>query len=99
MSSSPNSSFSSEIGAEELRPFHDVLCDVDVVLGTGSMTVRECLRLKRHTVIRLAQTAGADLRVLVNGVPIAHGEVVILDDSTAIRITEILPPTGAEGQP
>jgi flagellar motor switch/type III secretory pathway protein FliN len=34
--------------------------------------------------------------VLVNGIPVAHGEVVIVDDSTAIRITELLAPPSSE---
>ena len=42
--------------------------------------------------VRLAQTAGSDLQVLVNGIPIAHSEVVIVDDSTAVRLTDILAP-------
>ena len=95
MSSSPNSSSSSEpIG--DLTRLHDVTCDVHVVLGTGTLSVRECLELRRHSVMRLVQTAGADLQVVVNGVLVAHGEVVIVDDSTAIRITEIAAPPSSE---
>jgi flagellar motor switch protein FliN len=96
MSSLQNSSSSSEINAPEFRPLHSVECDIDIVLGTGTMTVRECLHLKRHAIIRLAQVAGADLHVLVNGIEIARGEVVIVDDATAIRITEIVPPPASE---
>jgi flagellar motor switch protein FliN/FliY len=77
-------------------PLHDVICDVHVVLGTGHMSVRECLDLRRLSVMRLVQTAGADLQVVVNGVLVAHGEVVIVDDSTAIRITEIAAPPSSE---
>jgi flagellar motor switch protein FliN/FliY len=87
---------SSSDAAAEYRPYHDVLCGVDIVLGTGSMTVRECLHLQRHAIIRLTQTAGEDLRVVVNGVVIASGEVVIMDDNTALRITAIEPPPSAE---
>jgi flagellar motor switch protein FliN/FliY len=96
MSSSPNSSSSSDAIAAELLPLQSVTCRVDIVLGSGTMRVRECLNLRKHTVLPLLQAAGSDLRVLVNGVAIAHGEVVIVDNSTAIRITEIVQPTGAE---
>ena len=98
MSSSPNSSSSIEINAPEFRPFHEVSCEVEIVLGTGSMTVRECLNLRKHAIIRLVQAAGSDLQVLVNGIDIATGEVVIVDDSTAIRITEISQPKGPDGR-
>jgi flagellar motor switch protein FliN/FliY len=87
---------SSSERSPEFRPFHDVLSQIDIVLGTGTITVRECLQLERHSVVRLTQSAGADLHVMANGIRVAHGEVVIIDDSTAIRITEILPPASAD---
>ncbi len=97
MSSSPNSSFSSEpITATTVAPLNDVVCGIDVVLGTAVMSVRECLRIRKHSVIKLAQSAGGDMTVLINGVGLASGEVVIIDDSTAIRITDILPAPSAE---
>ncbi len=97
MSSSPNSSSSSEpIEADPLAPLHDVSCRVDVVLGTAAMSVRRCLRLQRGSVLRLAQSAGNDLQVVVNGVAIALGEVVVIDNSTAVRVTDILAPPSHE---
>jgi flagellar motor switch protein FliN len=95
MSSSPNLLSSSE-APDPLAPLHDVTCHVDVVLGTASMTVRQCLALKRDSVIRLTQSAGNDLHVVINGVAIALGEVVIIDLSTAVRVTDILAPPSNE---
>jgi flagellar motor switch protein FliN len=97
MSSSQNSSSSSEApSAAGLAPLHDVVCSVDVVLGTASLSVRECLSMRRHTGIRLNQSAGGDMQVVVNGIAVANGEVVIIDNSTAVRITDILPPPSSE---
>ena len=96
MSSSPNSSSSTEAAADPLAPLHDVTCRVDVVLGSATMTVRECLMLQRDSLICLAQSAGADLQVVVNGISVALGEVVIIDNSTAVRITDILAPPSNE---
>jgi flagellar motor switch protein FliN/FliY len=87
---------SSDVVAADFRGFQDVVCNVEIVLGHGSMTVRDCLHLKKHAIIRLSQMAGEDLQVLVNGIQVATGEVVIIDDSTSIRITEISPPSSAE---
>lgn len=95
MSSSPNSSSSSDT-LDALAPLHDVTCHVDVVLGTASMNVRQCLALKRDSIVRLGQSAGSDLQVVVNGVPVALGEVVIIESSTAIRVTDILAPPSNE---
>ena len=92
MSSLPNSLFSSE----DLLPLGDVTCRVEVRLGTARISVRDCLHMTRRSIIPLQQLAGADMQVTVNDVLIASGEVVIVDDSTAIRLTEILPPPSAE---
>ena len=97
MSSSPNSSSSSEAPAPDgLAPLFDVICSVDVVLGTASMSVRDCLNMRRHSIIRLNQSAGGEMQVVVNGIAIASGEVVIIDNSTAVRVTDILPPPSSE---
>jgi len=100
MSSSLISSSSSNPSAEASKhPFGelaDVLCGVAVVLGNGTVTVRRCLALQRHSVLRLEQSAGEDLQVQVNGVTVAKGEVVIVEDSTAIRVTEIPQPVSME---
>jgi flagellar motor switch/type III secretory pathway protein FliN len=109
MSSSPSSSSSSSAaappedarGATGARPFaglHDVMCPVSVILGTGVISVRACLALTRNSVVRLRQSAGEDLQVVVGRVPIARGEVVIVEDSTAIRLTEMLPPAPGGGR-
>jgi flagellar motor switch protein FliN/FliY len=75
----------------------DVRCPVSVVLGTGSISVRQCIALDRHGIVPLDQAAGDDLQVLVDGVVVARGEVVIVEDTTAIRLTEILG-AGSEGR-
>ena len=95
MSSSPTSSSSSEL-PPALAPMFDVQCTVDFVIGTGVLKMRDCLRLERNSVVRLAQSAGADLEVRVHGVPVANGEVVIIDDDTALRISRIIAPAGVE---
>lgn len=96
MSSSQSSLSSTDPAAEALTPLHDVSCRVDVVLGSATMSVRECLSLQRDSLIRLLQSAGNDLQVVINGVAVAQGEVVIIDNSTAVRVTDILAPPSNE---
>ena len=43
---------------DQFASLSDVTCEVAVVLGTGRMSVRECLYLKAKTVIPLEQPAG-----------------------------------------
>lgn len=95
MSSSPTSSSSSEAAADlPFAPMLDVQCHVDFVIGTTRMTVRDCLTLAKHSVVRLAQTAGADFDLRVHGVPVAQGEVAVVDDNATVRITKIVVPSG-----
>ena len=96
MSSSPTSSSSSDLATapDTLTSMFDVACGVEFVIGTGQLTVRECLRLGRQSVVRLDQSAGGDLEVRVHGVAIAHGEVAVIDDNAALRVTRISMPSG-----
>ena len=95
MSSSPTSSSSTDAAATYAGML-DVTCRVEVIVGTGSITVRDCLKLQRDSVVRLEQPAGSDLQVTVQGVPTATGEIVIDDDTTSVRVADVLPPPGAE---
>ncbi len=88
MSSSKSSLSSSPVGDGRLQ---NAVCRVELVLGTGEMTLRDCLALVEGSVLRLSQPAGGYLQVVANGVPLARGEVVMLDQSVAIRVTDILP--------
>ena len=94
-SSSPSSSSSSNAAASPATAFQqllDVVCPASVVLGTGTITVRQCLALDRNSLVELTQSAGEDLLLDVNGVLIARGEIVVVEDGAALRITEIAPP-------
>ena len=83
--------------AAPLASMLDIECAVDFIIGTGRLKVRDCLRLERQSIVALDQSGGADLELRVHGVPIAMGEVVIMDDLTALRLTRITPPAGLEG--
>lgn len=75
----------------DFATLQDVRCPVTVVLGTGMMTIRTCLSLGPNSLITLGQSAGEDLTLVVGGVQLARGEIVIIDDSAALRVTEISP--------
>jgi flagellar motor switch protein FliN/FliY len=97
MSSSPTSSSSSDeqAAAPAFGRLADVTCPVNVLLGTGVMSIRQCLALERNSLVELGQAAGEDLQLVVNGILLARGEVVIIEDSAALRITEIAAPASA----
>jgi flagellar motor switch protein FliN/FliY len=70
----------------------DVPCPVDFVLGTATVKVRECVQFAPNSIVRLKQPAGSDLEVRVSGVPVAAGEVVLVDENVGLRLGRILPP-------
>jgi flagellar motor switch protein FliN/FliY len=74
----------------------DVPCRVEFVLGTCRVSVRDCLQFERHTVVPLDQAAGTDLELRAEGVRMATGEVVVVDDRAGLRINQILPPSSEE---
>jgi flagellar motor switch protein FliN len=85
-----------DMSADPFALFRDVVCPVEVVLGTGSLSLRRCLGLERGSVVRLQQSAGEDLVVSVRAVAIAQAEVVIIDETIAVRVTHLAGPIGRE---
>jgi flagellar motor switch protein FliN len=74
-------------GLELLR---DVSMDVTAQIGSTRMTISELLGLSEGAVVELDRAAGAPADLLVNGHLIARGEVVVIDENFALRITEII---------
>jgi len=95
MSSLPNSSSSKPAEMPVARtPFRDVPVVIEVLLGKGAMPIRQLVRLEPGVVLRLDSAAGADLTVRATGVAVALGEVVIIEDSVAARVTHVLSASG-----
>ena len=57
------------------------------------MSVRDLLQLAPGAIVELDRLAGEPLDVLVNGVRIARGEVVVVDDKFGIRLTDVVSAT------
>jgi flagellar motor switch protein FliN/FliY len=74
-------------GIDMLR---DVEMEVTCELGRTRMTVRQLLALAPGDVVELDRLAGAPADLLVNGTLLARGEVVVVDESFGLRITEIV---------
>lgn len=74
----------------DLRRLSDVPVDVAVEMGRTRMTVGETLELRQGSIVTLNRMAGEPVDLLVNGTPIAHGEVVVIDEQFGLRITDVL---------
>ena len=88
--------------AETLDALLDVTLDVSLELGRTTLRVEDILRLNEGAVVELEQVVDEPVQILVNDVPVARGEVVVLNDNFGVRITEILEPEArldaAEGE-
>jgi len=75
----------------------NLILDVSVTLalevGRARMSVRELLQLAPGAVVELDRLAGEPLDVLVNGVRIARGEVVVVNEKFGIRLTDVVSAT------
>ncbi|MCH2132153.1 MAG: flagellar motor switch protein FliN [Phycisphaerales bacterium] len=83
----------------DLSMLADVHLAMTVELGRTRMLVDDVLQLQSGAVVELDKAAGDPVDILVNGRPVARGEVLVLDDTFCIRISEILSsgdPTHAE---
>ncbi|MBG6178835.1 flagellar motor switch protein FliN [Arthrobacter sp. CAN_A1] len=82
--------FASSSAAGKLGRINNVEMSMTVEIGRTRMSVRDVLDLEPGGVIELDRSAGAPADVLLNGRLIAHGEVVVVDQDYAVRITRIL---------
>ncbi len=78
----------------DLARLHDVPVELTVEVGRTRMTIGETLALGPGAIVSLNRLAGEPVDLLVNGTPIARGEVVVIDEEFGLRITEVGPAMG-----
>ena len=71
----------------------DVAVTLALEVGCARMSVRDLLQLAPGAVVELDRLAGEPLDVLVNGVCIARGEVVVVNEKFGIRLTDVVSAT------
>jgi flagellar motor switch protein FliN len=77
-------------GPPELERLYDVPVELAVEIGRTQMTIRETLALGPGSIVTLNRLAGEPVDLLVNGKPIARGEVVVIDEEFGLRVTEVV---------
>ena len=80
----------SGIAPENIDLIMDVPLEVTVELGRTSKSIKGILDFSPGTIIELDKLAGEPVDVLVNGKFVAKGEVVVIEESFGIRVTEII---------
>lgn len=73
---------------DQIRPLADVPLDISVELDQRILTLREVLELETGSVIEMRRSAGENIDILIGGVVIAFGEIVIIENTMGVRITD-----------
>ena len=68
----------------------DVPLEITVELGRTKKLIRDILEFSPGTILELDKLAGEPVDIMVNGKYIAKGEVVVIDESFGVRITDIV---------
>lgn len=75
---------------ENINLIMDVPLEVTVELGRTTKSIQDILEFAPGTIIELNKIAGEPIDVLVNGKYVARGEVVVIEESFGVRVTEII---------
>jgi flagellar motor switch protein FliN/FliY len=86
----------SSAGARPLSRFYDVKVTVTVELGRTNLPLSELLKLNEGAVVELNRAVGEPVDLVADGVLLARGEIVVVNECYGIRITEVnaAAPTG-----
>jgi len=75
----------------------DLILDVPVTLslevGRVRIPIRSLLQLNQGSVVELERLAGEPLDVFVNGMLVAQGEVVVVNERFGVRLTDVVSPS------
>lgn len=77
---------------DDLYEYLDIPLNVNAELGRTKITVREVLRLTEGSVIELEKLVGEPMEIFINGLLIARGEVVVVNERFGIRVTDVIDP-------
>lgn len=84
---------SQSVEAQNIGLLMDVPLQITVELGRTTKKIKEILEFGQGSIIELDKLAGEPVNILVNGKHIATGEVVVIDESFGVRITDIIHPS------
>jgi flagellar motor switch protein FliN/FliY len=74
--------------SENIALLADVPLDIEVSLDSKMLSLRELLRLSPGSVLTMQRCAGENIDLRVGGITFAFGEIVIIENSMGVRITD-----------
>ncbi len=73
---------------DQIKHLSDVLIDVEVELDRKELSLREVLELEPGSVLKMTRSAGENIDILIGGSLVGFGEIVLVEDTVAVRITD-----------
>jgi len=73
---------------EEIAPLGEVLVEIGIELDRRVMSGRQVLRLEEGSVIETAHSAGENIDIYIGGVLCGSGEIVVIESTLGVRITD-----------
>lgn len=73
----------------ELKAFSDVPMHLAIEIGRLQVRLDELVGLKTGRIFKIPKSAGEPFDICVNGQPIARGEVIVVENSSGVRITDV----------
>ena len=80
----------SSMAPHKIDMLYDIDLEVTVELGRKTVPLEEVLKMSNGTVIELSKLAGEPVDIYVNRKKMAEGEVVVVDENFAVRITQLV---------
>lgn len=77
----------------DMEMIMDIPVQLSVELGRTKMPIKDLLQLSQGSVVELTALAGEPMDILINGLLIARGEVVLVNEKLGIRVTDIITPS------
>ncbi|MEI6519920.1 MAG: flagellar motor switch protein FliN [bacterium] len=77
-------------GEHDISFLNEIEVTVTVELGRTVMSVKDILKLHRGSVVELEKLVGQPVDLLINGTPMAKGEVIVINERFGFRITKFL---------
>jgi flagellar motor switch protein FliN/FliY len=73
---------------DEIGHLADVPVDIVVDLDKKTMSLREILKLEKGSIVKLTRSAGENIDIIAGGATVAFGEIVIIESTMGVRITD-----------
>ncbi|MFH1069590.1 MAG: FliM/FliN family flagellar motor switch protein [Candidatus Glassbacteria bacterium] len=74
----------------EIKRLNDITLELRAELGQSKVPLKEILSWKKDAIITLDKLAGENVDIYIQGIRFASGEVLVVEDNFAVRLTELL---------